>query len=228
MALFTSNGELCRTILEADRIVVVMRILLLDFTGQCVVIKIDNIPLPLHEAQTKSPSHSILTMVAKYDIEYPGLLINKDGNRYTLLSENEIVACSSPTTKYCSPQNAILRVNVNKLCVLALYFRKEDQVNEYCRKIVQTNAILPMGTYLTKGQWAIGTKEKLDFSVVCLGTAGRKTVRTLTKQSGSPPLGIIQLDTGCHAANNFLSLPPYYILYFRRTSDPNRPQSEIA
>ena len=85
----------CTTILEDDRIVVVMSIPLLDFTGQYDVIKVHNIPLPMHEAQTKSPSQSIPTMVAMYDIEYPGLLINKDGNRYTLLSENEIVACSS-------------------------------------------------------------------------------------------------------------------------------------
>ena len=107
------------------------------------------------------------------------------------------MACSSPTTKYCSPQNAILPVNLNKLCVLALYFRKEDQVNEYCQKIVQTNAILPMGTYLTK-------------------------------QSVSPPLGIIQLDTGCHAANNFLSLPPYYIFEEQVTlTDPNQSLLEI-
>ena len=218
----------CTTILEDDRIVVVMSIPLLDFTGQYDVIKIHNIPLPMHEAQTKSPSHSIPTMVAKYDIEYPGLLINKDGNRYTLLSESEIGACSNPITKYCSPRNAILPVNLNKLCVLALYFQKEEQVNEYCRKMVQTNAILPMGTYLTKGQWAIGTKEKLDFSVVCLGTAGRKTVRTQTKQSVSPPLGIIQLDTGCHAVNNFLSLPPYYLFEEQATIiDPNQKLLEI-
>ena len=25
-----------------------------------------------------------------------------------------------------------------------------------------------------------------------------------------PPFGIIHLDAGCHASNNFLSLPPYY------------------
>ena len=71
----------CTTILEEDRIVVVMSIPLLDFTGQYDVIKVHNIPLPMQEAQTKSPSQSIPTMVAKYDIEYPGLLINKDGNR---------------------------------------------------------------------------------------------------------------------------------------------------
>ena len=118
----------CSTILEDDRIVVVMTIPLLDFTGQYDVIRRHNIPLTMHEAQTRSPSQSIPTMVAKYDIEYPGLLINKDGNRYTLLSESEINACSDPITKYCSPRNAILPVNLNNLCLLALYFKKEEQV----------------------------------------------------------------------------------------------------
>ena len=85
-----------------------------------------------------------------------------------------------------------------------------------------------MATYLTRGQWAIGTKEKLDFSVVCLGTVGRKTVRTQTKQSVSPPLGIIQLDTGYHAANNFLSLPPFYIFEEQVTlTDNNHKLLEI-
>ena len=51
----------------------------------------------------------------------------------------------------------------------------------------------------------------METYLTCLGTVGRKTVRTQTKQSVSPPLGIIQLDTGYHAANNFLSQPSYYI-----------------
>ena len=44
----------------------------------------------------------------------------------------------------------------------------------------------------------------------------------------SPLLGIIQLDTGCHAANNFLSLPPYYIFEEQVTLiDPNQKLLEI-
>ena len=110
-------------------------------------------------------------MVAKYDIEYPGLLINKDGNRYTLLSESEIGACSDPIMKYCSPRNAILPVNLNKLCVLALYFKKEEQVNEYCRKIVQTNAILPMGTYFSG---PLGLRKSLTFQLFVLALRVKK------------------------------------------------------
>ena len=69
----------------------------------------------------------------------------------------------------------------------------------------------------------------MAFSVVCLGTAGPKTVRTQAKRSVSPPLGIIQLDTGCYAANNFLSLPPYYIFEEQVTLiDPNQKLFEIS
>ena len=52
----------CTTILEDDRIVVVMSIPLLDFTGQYDVVKIHNIPLPMHKAHTKNSSQSIPTM----------------------------------------------------------------------------------------------------------------------------------------------------------------------
>ena len=74
----------------------------------------------------------------------------------------------------------------------------------------------------------LGLRQSLIFSVVCLGTAGRKTLRKQTKQSVSPPLGIIQLDTGCHAAYNFLSLPPYYTFEEPATLiDPNQRLLEI-
>ena len=82
-----------------------------------------------------------------------------------------------------------------------------------------------MGTYLTRGQWAIGTKESLTFRLFVLTLPVKKL------QSVSPLLGIIQLDTGCHAANNFLSLPPpppYYIFEEQVTLiDPNQKLLEI-
>lgn len=116
-------------------------------------------------------------------------------------------------------------VNLNQLCILALFFKDEQKTNDYCYRLVQTNTLLPMGTYLTQGLWVIGTKEKIDFSIVCLGISGRKSIKTLTTQSIDPPLGIIQLEPGCHAANNFLSLPPYY--FFEEQIDVPDPYREL-
>ncbi|MCG8045976.1 MAG: hypothetical protein N0E48_09980, partial [Candidatus Thiodiazotropha endolucinida] len=215
----------CSTIMDGSQIVVVINIPLLDFTGEYEVYRVYNIPLPMPSRQNKVRLTYVPDMVAKYDIESAGLLINKDRSRYTLLTEHELLECSNQFTKYCSPRSAIMPVNLNQLCVLALFFKDEPKVNKYCCRLVQPNTLLPMGTYLTQGLWVIGTKEKIDFSIVCLGMSGRKSIKTHTTQAIDPPLGIIQLEPGCHAANNFLSLPPYY--FFEEQVDIPDPYKEL-
>ena len=180
-----------------------------------------NIPLTLHNGQSAVLSTSVSDMIARYDVAYPGLLINKDRSRYTPLNHYEMFTCSNRVTRYCSPENAILPVNLNRLCIMALFLKDDKNVDKYCRKIVLPNALLPMGTYLDQGLWVIGTKEKLDFAVVCLGPSGQKSDKIYHTETVTPPIGIVQLKTGCHAANNFLSLPPFYVFReYASISDP--------
>ena len=200
----------CTTVLDDHKVIVVINIPLLDFTGEYEVYRVHNIPLPMH----KVPKEVIMTFatdtVARYDIEYPGLLINKDRTLYTPLNEYEMFTCSNRVARYCSPENAVLPVNINRLCILALFLKHDRNVEQNCQKIVLPNALLPMGTYLDQGLWVIGTKEKLDFAIVCHGTSGGQSSKTQRLETVMPPLSIIHLDAGCHASNNFLSLPPYY------------------
>ena len=211
----------CTTILDDHKVIVVINIPLLDFTGEYEVYRVHNIPLPLHNGQSAVLSISVSDMVARYDVEYPGLLINKNRSRYTPLNHYEMFTCSNRVTRYCSPENAILPVNLNRLCIMALFLKDDKNVDKYCRKIVLPNALLPMGTYLDQGLWVIGTKEKLDFAVVCLGPSGQKSDKIYHTETVTPPIGIVQLKTGCHAANNFLSLPPYYVFReYASISDP--------
>lgn len=62
-------------------------------------------------------------MVAKYDTECPGILINKDRSQYALLNSEELQTCENVAVKYCSPKNAVLPVNLHRLCILALFFK---------------------------------------------------------------------------------------------------------
>ena len=104
-------------------------------------------------------------MIARYDIEFQAILINKDRTRYALSEEDEIHKCSNTVTKYCSPRNAILPVNLNHLCVLAFFTKEDKKINRFCCRMVEPNAILPMATYISAGQWVVSTQEKLKFSV---------------------------------------------------------------
>ena len=62
-------------------------------------------------------------MVAKYSIEYSGLLINKDRSQYAPLTDDELQACGNAAIKYCSPKNSVLPVNLHRLCILVVFFK---------------------------------------------------------------------------------------------------------
>ncbi|MET0106093.1 MAG: hypothetical protein ABW072_13270, partial [Sedimenticola sp.] len=111
---------ICTTILDDDKIIVVITVPLLDFTGEYEVFRVHNIPLPMCNERQDAKITSATNMVARYEVEYPGLLINKDRSKYTPLNEYEMFTCSNQVTRYCSPENAILPVNLNRLCILAL------------------------------------------------------------------------------------------------------------
>ena len=161
-------------------------------------------PLPIH--QNLSDGSTLPGMIARYDIEYQAVLINKDLTRYALLEADEIHKCSNTVMKYCSPRNAVLPVNLNHLCILAFFTKDDKKINRFCHRVAEPNAMLPMATYISAGRRIVSTQEKLIFSVVCLGSAGQGSQLTQQGQSVSPPFRV-QLKAGCHGSNNFLSTP---------------------
>lgn len=198
----------CTTVLENDKVLVLINLPLLDYNGQYEVYSAVSVPVPLHQNFTKSSG--LPDMVAKYKIEYPGLLIDKDRRQYALLTDNEIKTCGNPIIKYCSPKNAVLPVNLHRLCILALFFKDTKKVDNYCNKIVEPNAILPAATYISSGQWLVSAKTPLEFSIVCLASDGRRSTMSQNTQKMQSFIDIIRLKSGCHAANDYLNLPPYY------------------
>lgn len=198
----------CTTVLENDKILVLISIPLLDYNGEFDVYKVYNIPVPLHKNFSKNSK--LPDMVAKYNIEYSGLLINKDRSQYAPLTEHELQTCGNTLIKYCTPKNAVLPVNLHRLCILALFFKDHKKVDENCHRIVEPNAILPTATYISSGQWLVSAKEPLEFSIVCLTSNGRKSPMKQSLQKMHTFVDVISLKSGCHAANDYLNLPPYY------------------
>ena len=199
----------CTTVLDGDKILVLISIPLLDYNGEFDVFKAFSVPAPLHDL---SKSSGLPDMVAKYSIEYPGLLIDKDRRQYALLTADEMQTCGNTAIKYCSPKNAVLPVNLHNLCILALFFKDNNKVDKYCQKIVEPNAILPAATYIASGHWLVTAKAPLEFSIVCLASNGRKSPKTQSIQRMTTFVDVISLQSGCHAANDYLNLPPYYIM----------------
>ena len=53
--------------------------------------------------------------------------------------------------------------------------------------------------------WIIGTSDVMKFTIVCQDRSGMQGEVVV-----HPPLGVIRLNMTCGAANDYLSLPPYY------------------
>ena len=197
----------CKTLLDNDKLLVVINVPLLDQNGEYEVFKVHVLPLPWVESLS---TPKLPNMVATYDVQYTSLLINKERNRYALLDTEDVHACSNAVLRYCTPRNAVLPVNLHQHCVLALFFKSNEEVDKYCRKIVTPNSMLPQAKYLSLGQWVVSLRESLTFSIVCTENVGRKSAMTQETKILSPPLDVITLEPGCSGSSNFLNLPPYY------------------
>ena len=198
---------ICKTVLDSDKLLVIINLPLLDQNGEYEVFRIHALPLPWVQA---SSIQKLPNMVATYDVQYTGLLINKERNRYALLEADEVHACSNVVMRYCTPRNAVLPVNLHRHCALALFFKENAEVDTYCRKIVTPNAMLPQAKYLSVGLWVVALREPLTFSVVCTENRGQRSATTQQTKTMKPPLDVIKLKPGCSGSSNLLNLPPYY------------------
>ena len=77
-----------------------------------------------------------------------------------------------------TPRNAVLPVDLHQHCVLALFFKSNEEVDKYCRKIVTPNSMLPQAKYLSLGQLVVSLRESLTFSIVCTENVGRTSAMT--------------------------------------------------
>ncbi|MCG8046532.1 MAG: envelope fusion protein [Candidatus Thiodiazotropha endolucinida] len=198
---------ICKAVLDKDKLLVIINLPLLDQNGEYEVFRIHALPLPW--VQTSS-GEKIPNLVATYEVQYTGLLINKERSRYALLDADEVQACTNAVMRYCTPRNAVLPVNLHQHCALALFLKDDAKVDKYCRKLVTPNAMLPRAKYLFVGQWVIALRESLTFSIVCTENGGQRSTTTQHTKTLEPPLDVITLQPGCSGSSNLINLPPYY------------------
>ena len=87
---------ICETLLDDDKLLVVITVHLLDQTGEYEVFKVHVLPLPWLET---SSTQKLPNMVATYDVQYTGLLIIKECKRYALLDTKDVQAFSYAVLK---------------------------------------------------------------------------------------------------------------------------------
>ena len=140
--------------------------------------------------------------VAKYKLETSALAISHERTKYMILEADELVHCSTPLLEYCNGRSSVFPINLSKLCVVALFKKKKDNVKAYCQTEVIPNSLLPKATYVFNGIWIIATQAELSFSIVC-----KNYTRMMLPK---PPVSVWSLEIDCSASNDYMSLMPYY------------------
>ena len=210
--LFTFYEYLtCKTILENNRILVVISIPILDYRNEFDIYETINLPLPIHILK-ESTGQDVMT--AHYALEAEAFAIKKDRTTFTLLSKAELEACSKPLLTFCAIQRPNYFVNKNKFCIISLFLKNEIEIKGNCHSSVKLISTLPQTSHLSDGNWVVSTHSKLKFSILC------PTKDPITLEI-NPPLSVVSLEQGCTASNDFLSIPAN----IQRTSNYKMPDS---
>lgn len=191
----------CTTVLHDSQILVIISVPLLDSNNKFEVYKAYNLPTPMHKNRTK-----LLSMVAKYDLDVEYFAVNAERSKYVLFREEEIHKCVNPFTKFCKIISPVYPINLSKSCIISLFMKRPEDIDRYCRVLVEPSSILPMANYISSGSWLVTTDSPLDFAIACHGS---KYKNTFNKRI-YPPLSILMLNETCTATNDYLTLLPFY------------------
>ena len=191
------NALGCVTLLEDDKLLVLLSVPLLDRDSIFEIYRVMNLPLPYPREDQK------LGAVARYKIETEFLALNLARTKFMLLSEVEAIKCKNDALGTCSSVSPIYVMGNHELCVLELYKGDRGGIDKNCQTEVLTNIVLPQAISVTDGIWALATQTEFALSEVCEGKP-TKTVKVI------PPLAMIKLPLGCSAFGTSVSLPPYY------------------
>lgn len=187
----------CMTYLENNQIRIVVKIPLIDTREKYEVFKVHNIPFSFH--------HSSKQYLAKYELESDRLMVSKNRESYTLLSEDDFQMCNNLKLQFCNPKTLFYPTNMNKLCVMALFLQSSNDIKHFCKHSVLINQELPAAEYLSNGIWIVITNENLQFTITC-----QSSMKQTTNVDVKPPFSMIQVNNDCKASNKYMRLPRHF------------------
>jgi len=181
-------------VLTENQIVVLMTIPLIQINNMYEVWSATSLPVPLYssgEMTTNTPS-----MLAVFELESSGLLVDKSRTQFAILPTSELTACSDQSITFCKTSSPLYEINMSHFCIVNLFIENN---RDFCKVNVMMNGILPKALALENFSWAIATVEKMQFSIVC---ERGETFSLLAE----PPLAILTLKPNCIGANKYLTL----------------------
>ena len=187
----------CTTVIEENKLVVIIAIPLLDTMGDYELFRVHNFPIP-----RSSPNHTDL--LATFSLEANALAIDRKRTQYALLTDNEVRACAIQLQGFCAFRSPVYSIMGTTMCLMHIFLESTPDINKYCTTMVQYHTASPRAQYLLNGHWIVISSSSLTFKVICKDTETSKIIKT------NHPLDVISLEKGCSAFSGPITLLPYF------------------
>ena len=133
--LWNHNNILsCHTLFDTNRIFVVMSIPLLDYDSNFQIFKPFNLPIPVNLNSSDDRSFSMLTYS---NIEAKVIGVNVQKTQYILLNNEGLAKCIQPGVNFYDIKSPIHRINLSKLCIVALFMNDNALIKENCKNTIK-------------------------------------------------------------------------------------------
>ena len=141
----------------------------------------------------------------QYLLSHKGIAVDKERNRYQLLTEAESVLCGSPGNAYCIIAQPLYSIRENPSCLSSLFMKNQNDIDQLCQTSVTDLPGRSIAAYIFDGAWLITTVENMKLTIVCTDSSvGNKEV-SLEKGTN-----MLQLKKNCKAVSDQLEIPIFY------------------
>ena len=148
----------CSTLMEDNRIIIIVPIPLIDYSKKIELFKIYNMPLPLNTVFMTN-NNTQTEMLTYYKLEADYLAINAERTQYMILDQKERDTCHLSFPGLCAIRKPLYQVNLAQMCIVALFMRNKRKVKSSCPTMLQYDKNLPRVQYMNDDMYIIIRKQ---------------------------------------------------------------------
>ena len=159
----------CVTLMENDKLLILMSVPLLDRDSMFEIYQVINLPIPYPRTDQK------MGAVARYRLEIKYIALNLARSKFMMLPEEEASKCKADALRICTSASPIYVTGNYNLCALELFKGDKGGIRRNCQVEFLADVVSPQAISISDGVWAVTTQREIDLSMVCDG----KTTRTI-------------------------------------------------
>jgi hypothetical protein len=141
---------------------------------------------------------------AEYDLDHLHFIVSNDFTRFSVINDDVFNICSFEHLSFCPVKTPIYSAVTSKDSCTVDLFLHENNNNGACDvKIKHKKYDFPKIVHIRSGDWLVLTKTPVTFAVYCM-SQNVKYIEVM------PPLQHLNLDHGCHAVSQKVSIPAHF------------------